>query len=394
MARKKSTTTKKATGKRLAPTEQVRDRKTQATGFGSKHGHFTPLTSLSISDIRDIIITSIWMETCINTIVDEVVSFDFVTEPKNKKIDAFLELPSEKEPLFLIRKKYLKDMLRYGNGGAAIAYKGKEPVSLSVVPGYAIKVTDAEPPTYKLESITSRGENIKDKSGKKDLELSLKELMHFQIDADSDATKARSNIERVYQAVLADKQIAKNLATYTERGLYKPAFMSIQQISKTNMKEFLEFLNEEIANYAKMLGINRKAELQEVPHWTPEEIIKMQKWIGLQVANVYKVPPFMLNLVEDTGSLNAREQRARFLANVISPILKLESWMYTLILARKGFRNLKTKITIPLIGTKLTWDKVRIARQLLGNSDEPLFTVDEIRKDIFGKDPIKKKNSE
>lgn len=371
--------------KRLQKTEQVRDR-TRTAGFGAAKPTYVPLKNLSTSQIRDFLLTTVWAETCIQTIVDEVVKYDLYTDPSDEKINAFLKFPSEKEPMLTIRKKYLKDMLRWGNGVCVVEYKKNAPSALVTPPGYTLRVTDENPPTYKFTKVDSSEEFLKDKDDK-EIELSNKEVIHFQLDADSDATQARSNLERAYNDVLSDKNMAENLANFTEKGYFLPAFLSMPKTNAADVKEFIEYLNAMISENAKLFGINKEATLTAIPFWSANDIIEMQRWVGLKVAAVYKVPPFMLNLVQDVGSLNAREQRARFLENVVLPILTYEAYMLTSVLVRKGFKNLDTQISSPIIGTKLNYDRARIARLLVGN-EEQILTADEARKIFFNLPPI------
>jgi len=377
--------TKLSTVKRILKPEQVRDR-TKTTGFGATKPTYVPLRNLSTSQIRDFLLTTVWAETCIQTIVDEVIKYDLYTDPTDPEIDAFLKYPSEKEPMLVVRKKYLKDMLRWGNGVCVIQYKSNKPVGLMTPPGYTLRVTDATPTTYKFTKIESSDEILTDKNGK-EIEMTSNELIHFQLDADSDSTQARSNLERAYNDVLSDKNMAENLANFTERGYFLPAFLSLPKTNAADVKEFIEYLNAMIADNSKLFGINKEATLHTIPFWSANDIIEMQRWVGMKVASVYKVPPFMINLVQDVGSLNAREQRARFLENVVLPILTYEAYMLTSVLVRKGFKNLDVSISSPIIGTKLNFDRARIARLLVGN-EQDILTADEARKIFFNLPPL------
>lgn len=400
--------------KRLNKMEQVRDKKENSTGFAVT-ANYTPLNELSVSEIRDLIVSSFWVDNCVNIIADEVSKYPMIAKKEDdtketekinnqiKAVNSFLKYPSYKEPLMIIRKKYLKDMLRYGNGGCSIAFSKGKPYYLSVTPGYTIRVTDKEPPTYRFttvdggNSLRTIKKSIKNpKTGRVitkevPIELTLREFMHFQIDADSDRTLARSPIERVYNLILSDKQMAKKLALFTEKGYYMPSFVTVEGANKADVNEFLEFMNDVIDEGAKVFGINKKAVISSIPHWEAKDIISMFKWLGLCIGHTYKVPPFMLNLIEDVGSMNAREQKARFLENVIMPILEYEAHLYTLILAKKAFNTKGVEITSPVLASKLNYDKARMAKLLIAK-DESIFTVDEVRKDLFNKEPKKVEN--
>ena len=370
--------------KRIKAPEQVRDR-LETSGFGDK-GYYKPLSKLSPAQIRDILIANSWVDVCVNTIVDEVIKYPLASSPINDDIEALLKYPSETEPLFTIRKKYLKDMLRYGNGCCVLVYKNGKPVGLRVVPGYLLRVTADEPPKYKFLELDKETFLKNGKTGK-DMEFSGKEVMHFQIDADSDSTIARSPLEKIYDDLSSDKNINKSLVKFSSKGFYLPSFFSIEKINKGDLSEFVEFVSSIYGEGGKIGGINKKAELTNVPCWTADDIIRMQRWIGLKVANAFKVPPFMLNLIEDTGSLNAREQRQRFLENVILPIVEYETYIYTMVLAIKGFEKKDVSIASTLAGTKLSYDKAKTAK-LLNKGD--ILTVDEIRHSFFNLQPITK----
>jgi hypothetical protein len=377
---------------RLKPVEQVRDR-IKTTGFAGAVPTYDASSTYSVDTLRNLMLATVWAETCINTIVDEVVKYPLYTQPMNPEIEAFLKYPSEKEPLFLIRKKYLKDMLRWGNGACTVELKNKKPQGLVVVPGYTLRMTDDNPPKYKFLKINSSSEF--QKKGDTDIVLTDKEVMHFQIDADSDSTLARSPLERCYYELNADRDCSKKLAQFIQRGFYKPFFLSFEKgvaINKGDLQEFIEYLNGLVEEGAKALGINKSIKFSEIPFLTTKEIIDLQQWIGLKVASVFKVPPFMLNLVQDTGSLNAREQKARFLENVVLPILEYEAFMYTMVIARKGFQAVDTDVTSLMMGTKLNYDRARIARLLAGSTME-ILTQDEIREMFFNLGPINSKKN-
>ncbi len=386
-------TNKQSTGRepikstvRLKPTEQVRDQKKESVSFGTVVSTYQPYSRQSMEQLRDLMLSTVWAETCIETIVDEVVKYDLYTDPMEEvdDIQAFLNYPSDKEPLFMIRKQYLKDMLRWGNGACIIEYKASKPNQLVVVPGYTLRVTDDNPPKYKFLKIGSNSEFKQDKNDK-DIELKHKEVMHFCINKDSDSTLGSSPLQRVFDDLTSDRETAKKLVSFLKRGFYKPSFVSFKKgssVSKKELEEFVEYLNGLMTEGAKMLGINKEVDLKEIPFWDSNSIIETQKWLGLKVASVFKVPPFMLNLVNDVGSLNAREQKARFLENVVMPILKYESFIYTNVLARQGFQNLDVTVVSNLLGTRLNYDKAKIANLLTGN-DEGILTVDEARKLFF-----------
>ena len=376
------------TSVRLKPTEQVRDKKVESVSFGTNSTTYAPYSRQSIEQLRELIMTTIWAEACVETIVDEVVKYDLFTDPMEEvdDIQGFLNYPSLKEPLFMIRKQYLKDMLRWGNGACIIEYKNKLPSQLTVVPGYTLRITDDNPPKYKFMKIGSSSEFKKNKSGEKDLLLKHKEVMHFCINKDSDATLGTSSIERGYDDITTDREAAKKLVAFIKRGFYKPAFVSFKKgssVSKKELQDFVEYLNGLMIEGAKMLGINKEVDLKTIPYWEPSDIIEIQKWMGLKVASIYKVPPFMLNLAQGTGSLNAREQKARFLENVVMPILKYEAFIYTNVLVRLGFENLDTTVVSNLLGTRLNYDKARIANLLTGNEEGGILTIDEARKLFF-----------
>lgn len=384
---------KPRTSKRLKPVEQVRDR-SKTTGFGAGVTTYDAQSSYGIDTLRNLLVATVWAETCINTIVDEVVKYPLFTAPTDEKIEAFLKYPSEKEPLMLIRKKYLKDMLRWGNGACVVEMKGKTPNGLVVVPGYTLRITDDNPPKYQFLKIGSSSEFKTDDNGNI-IQLSDREVMHFQIDADSDSTLARSPLDRAYQDLNADKESTAKLTAFLKKGFYKPFFLSFEKgvsVNKKELQEFVEYLNALIEEGAKALGINKKINFNEIPYLSASDIIELQRWIGLKIASVFKVPPFMLNLVQDVGSLNAREQKARFLENVVMPILEYEAFMYTMVIARKGFKNLDTQITSHVLGTKLNYDRARIARLLAGASMD-ILTQDEIRALFFNLPPIKGKKT-
>ena len=371
------------TSKRLKPVEQVRDR-AKTVGFGAAVPTYDAPSQYGVDTLRNLILATVWAETCINTIVDEVVKYPLFTAPTDEKIEAFLQYPSEKDPLFMIRKKYLKDMLRWGNGACVVEMKGKTPNGLVVVPGYTLRVTDDNPPKYKFLKIGSSSEFKTDEGGS-DIELTDREMMHFCIDQDSDSTLGRSPLERAYLDLNADKESTTKLSEFLKRGFYKPFFLSFEKgvsVTKKELQEFVEYLNALVEEGAKALGINKKVNFSEIPYLSATEIIELQRWIGLKIASVYKVPPFMLNLVQDVGSLNAREQKARFLENVVMPILEYEAFMYTMVIARKGFKNTDVAITSHVLGTKLNYDRARIARLLAGATME-ILSQDEIRALFF-----------
>lgn len=397
MPRKKRTTNNPRTHKRLKTGEQVRDRK-KAVGFGAGTGKtvYQPRTTRTISALRELILTTVWAETCIETIVDEVIKHPLYTDnPPDGKIEAFLKYPSDREPLFLIRKMYLKDMLRWGNGAVIVRKEGgKEPKGLVAVPGYTLRVTSDEPVTYRFAQMTAGGDvsSSEFKTDKSDnlIELPSDQVMHFQINAESDSTLANSPLERAFDDISSDKEMQQKLLQHVQKGFYKPSFINFKKgssVNKGEIEEFVEYLNGLVEEGAKILGVNKEIGFDEIPYWSAEDIVKMQQWIGLKVAATFKVPPFMVNLVNDVGSLNAREQKARFLENVVMPILEYESFLYTMVICRQGFENTETEITSNILGTKLNWNRARIAK-LLTSPNQEILTTNEIRSLFFNLPPV------
>ena len=350
-------------------------------------------STFTLSEIKELLQQDFWIKACVNTIVDEVIKYPLTADIEKRvksnsyllgqknRINAFLKYPSDKEPLFLIRKKYLKDMLIYGNGACVIDYKNGNPSRLRAVPGYSIAVTTKEPPTYKFVNAKTN-KFLTDKNGK-EIELSLKQVMHFQLDAASDSLVADTPLNPLYYHFGTDIELIKKVMLIAQKGGMLPAMMSVERANEKIFKSFLKWVNKEFDNGASVAGLNKKTTVTELPHWTATQTLEVFKWMGMSIATVYKVPPFMLNLVENTGSLNAREQYSRFLENVIEPILKYEKYLYSLILAKKAFRMPKIEITIPLVATKLNYSRARIARTL-STKDTEIFTVEELRKIIFG----------
>jgi hypothetical protein len=387
--------------KLVKKTKKPLTRKTKAQGFREREqdsgfglsNNYRPLDELTVTQIRDFIVTSAWIDSCAAIIADECIKFPLQTDPVNPDIDSWLKYPSNIEPLSIIRKKYIKDMTRYGNGCCMIEYKKGKPSRLIPIAGYLLRPTTDDPPKYNILKMTngnfSEGSyvTILDKNNKEvPAVYKDREIMHFAIDIDADSALARSPLKKVYNLLQADGYINQNLAQFTSKGFYMPSFLSLEKIGDKEFKTFVEWLNLQVEEGSKFFGVNKKASSTAIPHWSAEDIVKVSRWIGLCVANVFKVPPFMLNLIEDTGSLNAREQRQRFLENVVAPIVAYEGHLFTLILAKKGFKNFEVEISAPGLGTKLTSDKAKIAR--LVYPDGEILTQDEVRRFFFGLDPI------
>lgn len=349
----------------------------------------------SIADIKDLLQDDFWLRACINTIVDEVVKYplkaQIASDVKSnqylerlvKQIDGFLKYPNYKEPLFVLRKKYLKDMLIYGNGVCVIDYKGDTPSQLRAVPGYTLGVTDKEPPTYVFCKTKDTNTLLTDKNGKT-IELTQKQVMHFQIEADSDGLVADTPLNPLYYHFGTDIELIKRVMLTAKKGGRMPAILSTDNKTATDpFKKMLRWMNSQLENGSTLIGLNKKFTVTELPNWSATDILNIFKWMGMVIATIYKIPPFMLNLVENTGSLNAREQYSRFLENVIEPILKYEAYIYTLNLVKRGFNTANIEITTPMVATKLNYSRARIAR-LLSNKDQEILSVEEIRKLIFG----------
>lgn len=372
---------------RFVETEQKRERK-KSVGFSGNSVTYSSLSTLTPAQIRDLIITNGWIETCIQTIVDEVVKYPLLTKPTYKKLDTFLKYPSEREPLTMIRKKYLKDALRYGNGACLITYKNDSPYSLVAVPGYTLRVVTEEGKDTIAYGFTGiNNDTIKQDRNGNPILFSSKEVLHFAPDQDSDSTLGISNITRIYNDVMADNQLAKNLVNMTKSDLLKPFFVNIAGMSKKDCEEFVEYLNAAIVEGAKAFGVNKEATLSEIKQWEPKEIIEESRWLATKIAASYKVPPFMINLVADVGSLNAREQKYRFLESVVEPLLEYEAYLYTTILCRQGFKKSNTEVVTPILPTKMSLDTVKIINQLVGD-DNIVLSADEAREIFFGLPPL------
>ncbi len=356
---------------------------------------FEPKKLLSISEIQELMIYCSWILDCIDVITREVIKFPLYVSPKGKgkEVQSLLDYPSLTKPLCLIRKQYLTDMLLYGNGGCQIVYKKGIPTYLVPVPGYTIRVKEGkkeEEIEYTFTDVKTWGgfktKESKDKKKEEPIVLKLKEFMHFAIDAMSDQTLAMSPVDRISNVVKTDKNILAKMVAFSQRGFINPHILLLPQAGKKDLEKFVEFLSGIFSEGKKLVGINKEGNAIELKGWSAKDIIDLQRWIGLRVANVFHIPPFMLNLVEDVGSLNAREQRARFLENVILPILEYETHLYTTILVRLGFEKDDIIITSPLIGTRLNYDRARIARMLVG-TDDRILTPEEARVLFFGLPP-------
>ena len=385
----------KVTKERIADPEQIWRSKTYFGYSDKQETYFQDTSTLTVSDIKDLLATDFWIKSCVNTIVDEVIKYPLTAAIEKgvksnsyllkqvKRINSFLKYPNEKEPLFLLRKKYLKDMLFYGNGVCVIDYKGKNPYKLRAIPGYTLGVTEKEPPTYVFQKVKS-SDYLTDKNGKK-IELTLNQVMHFQIEAMSDDLLAETPLNPLYYHLWTDTELIKRVMRIAKKGGRLPATLSVEKSTQKTFISMLKWMNKSLDAGASLVGLNKKMDVNPLPHWSATETIAMFKWMGMAIATVYKVPPFMLNLVENTGSLNAREQYSRFLENVVEPILKYEQYLYTLCLVKRAFKVSSIEITAPMVATKLNYSRARVARTL-STKDTEIFSVDEIRKDIFGKE--------
>jgi len=379
---------------RIVDPEQYYQEKSYAGVSDSDSVYLQKSPVFTVSEIKDLIKDDFWINSCVNTIADEVVKYPLTVQLEKgiksnnhlkeqiTKINSFLKYPSDVEPFFLIRKKYIKDMLRYGNGCCLVDYKNNTPYKLRTVPGYTVGVTTKEPPTYVFRKAKLSDTLLTNKDGKT-IELTNKQVMHFQIDADSDSPLANSPLNPLYYHLGSDIELIKRVMLTSKKGGLLPSIMGVERAEKTIFKSFLKWMNKELENGAAVTGLNKKIVVTELPHWTGAETINMFRWFGNCIATAFKVPPFMLNLVENVGSLNAREQYSRFLENVVEPILKYESFLFSLTLVKKGFLATKLEITNPMIATKLNYSRARIARTL-STKDQEIFTIDEIRNDIFG----------
>lgn len=347
---------------------------------------YKPYSSLSAKTLRELIMSAVWVEACVNTIVDEVVKYDLTVDNDNINISSFLAYPSGKEPLIAIRKQYLSDMLRYGNGCAIIEYIKNKPYTMCAGTGYSLRVTDKN--SYKFVDVTKSGETYisspVDKS--KDLELTLKECMHFCLNKMSDATLGYSPVETVYNLMQCDVNFTKFLYSFSSRGLYKPFFMSGKEVKPSEMTELLELVENGLEDAGRSFGANKDIIIKDIPMVAPEEVLKMLESIGKLVCTAYKVPPFMINIGDSAGT-SSREQYSRFVENVVKPIVKYESYIYTMNLVRSGFKDKTATITASGLTSRMSLDAARIATMLVNSG---VMTTDEVRREFYGLDPLPK----
>lgn len=340
---------------------------------------YKPLGALSIAEVRTLVLSSMWVNCAVKTIVDECIKYDLVTAQKDEEIDGLLKYPSFKDNMVSIRKQYLKDMLRYGNGACAINYKGNKPFQLVPLPGYALRVTESD--SYKILDVTASGEKyIVNPATGAEVELMLKECMHFCFDKDSDATMGRPPVESVYSLVLTDINLTAGLRDFTSKGFYKPFFLSGDGINKTDMTALLEFIEAGMIEANRSFGVNKNMTLKDMPVWDTKEMLTAIKEVGMAVSTAYGVPPFMINLVSDAGSMNAREQYAKFISSIVEPLVKYEAYVYSVILAKLGFKKTDVDITYKDTVSRLSLDRARVAKDLVNAG---IITPNEARANYY-----------
>jgi phage portal protein BeeE len=204
--------------------------------------------------------------------------------------------------------------------------------------------------------------------------------MHFCFDKDSDATMGRPPVEGVYSLVLTDINLTAGLRDFTSKGFYKPFFLSGDGINKTDMTALLEFIEAGMIEANRSFGVNKNMTLKDMPVWDTKEMLTAIKEVGMAVSTAYGVPPFMMNLVSDAGSMNAREQYAKFISSIVEPLVKYEAYVYSVILAKLGFKKTDVDITYKDTVSRLSLDRARVAKDLVNAG---IITPNEARANYY-----------
>jgi len=348
---------------------------------------------ISYSTIQQLYDNSNLLKKYIKVITDECIRYQLIAVP-TKKSSRAKKRAQELNQLFVksnkletfseVREKYLKDLYLYGRAGIEIQPDAKPEVdAIYAVPGYCIRL-----------NVDDTGSNFKNEKeayqildpndiGTVASVLPYDSMIYFVLDKMSDRVYGSSPIQSIYQELMADLQSTKNLAAGTNS--IKAGVLCLPKAPRRLLQDVVSRLTILVKKNArtKITAVNNEGTFLDLSNLSPKDNIELQKWL-VHKANIYNIPSFMLDMSQDSGGLNAREQKDDFRA-LIEGIVKYEINKLNAILIRTKLGYDDVEIVCPDFSSNLSYQRTRIAVRLVNGN---IVTPNEARQTYLGLPPI------
>ncbi len=346
------------------------------------------------SDIQDLYDKSSLLKKYIKIIMDELKRYELKAKPigkssANKKaadeVNKRLLNANSIETYQEIREKYIKDLFLYGRGGIEIEpTESKEVLALYAVPGYSIRLNvDETGANFKNED---KAYSLVDpeETDQVVVEFPYDSFIYLVYDKLSDRVYGSQPINSIYSELKADLKASKNIEAGTNS--IKPGILCLPKAPRKLLKQVLTNLSRLINKNAKtkIVASNSDGKFLDLSNLKPEDNVDLQKWL-IKKANIFNIPLFKLGLAEDSGSLNAREQKDDFRASMESIVMyEVDKLNKTLINDKLDIAD-KVEIYCPNLATKLEYERTRVAVRLVNGG---IITPNEARTRYLGLDKL------
>lgn len=351
---------------------------------------------LSVDQIKQLYIQNSWIRKYINTIVraclkyklQAVVVEDYkgstTAEAHAKEVNDLLKYSNETEAFTSVRKKYLNDLLLYGNGAVEIAPKVGTPKFLYAAPGYMLRVdTDSsgniKDPKMAYYFLPVGSTNIEEKDKTVEKAYPSNAIVHLKLDELSDRVYGISPMDSIVREITADVKSLQDL----QKGDYgiAPQLIKFPKQSKAFVEGVVKLIQQVLTGKGgnKVIGVNVDADHIKLSDKKYTDEFEFQKWLVMR-HNIYGIPPFKLGFVSEVGSMSAREQREEFLG-LIETLVQYECEVLTLVLLKNRLGYKDIEIVCPALITRLDFEKARVLDRLVGSG---IVTSNEAREKYLG----------
>ena len=351
---------------------------------------------LTVEQIKDLYIQNCWIRKYINTLVraclkyklQAVVVEEFKGSAESEKharqINDLLKYSNETEAFTSVRKKYLNDLLLYGNGAIEISPKVGDPKFLYSGPGYMLRVDTDEcgnikDPKMAYYFLPVGGAQIEEKDKTAENAYPSNSVVHLKLDELSDRIYGISPMDSITGEISADVKSLKDM----QKGDYGvgPQLLKFPKQSKSYVESVVKLIQQVLTGKGgnKVIGVNVDAEVLKLSDKKYADEFEFQKWL-VQRHNVYGIPPFKLGFVSEVGSMSAREQREEFLG-IIETLVQYECEIITLVLLKNRFGYKDIEIVCPALITRLDFEKARVLDRLVSAG---IVTPNEAREKYLG----------
>jgi len=278
-----------------------------------------------------------------------------------------------------VREKYVKDLFLYGRGGVEIEPSTvDEAKALYAVPGYAIRLNVDQTGSFKDDKNAYKLVDPDDTTTEV-ASLPVDSLIFMVLDKMSDRVYGSDPITSIYTDLNTDLTTSKNIQAGSNT--VKSGIICLPKAPRKLLKDIVDRMMMlcKRNSRTRIVATNTDGKFLDISNLNPEDNIKLQKWL-FKKANIWNIPLFKLGIVEDTGSLNAREQMNDF-REMIESLVKYEIDQFNAILISSKLKWDDVEISCPNFATKLDYERARIAVRLVNGR---IITPNEAREKYLG----------